>query len=78
MKDFLLLLVKNIVTNPKDVAVSEKTDTTGSILLELKVNPDDIGLVIGKGGKVIKSLRNLVKVKAIFEKKRVSIVLLEE
>jgi hypothetical protein len=77
MKEFLTFLVKNLVDHPDDVFVEEKTDSTGYISLELKVNPTDIGFVIGKGGKVIKSLRNIVKVKAIVEHKRVNIVLIE-
>ncbi len=77
MKDFLTFLVKNLVNHPDDVVIEEKTDSTGYILLELKVNPEDIGIIIGKAGKVIKSLRNLVKVKAIVERKRVNITLIE-
>ncbi len=77
MKEFLTFLVKNLVNHPDDVSVEEKIDSTGYILLELKVNPEDIGLIIGKAGKVIKSLRNLVKVKAIVEQKRVNITLIE-
>ncbi len=77
MKDFLTFLVKNLVAHPEDVSVEEKVDSTGYIMLELKVNPEDIGFVIGKAGKVIKSLRNLVKVKAIVERKRVNIALVE-
>ena len=77
MKEFLTFLVKNIVNHPDDVAVEEKIDSSGYISLELKVNPEDIGLVIGKAGKVIKSLRNLVKVKAIVERKKVNVTLIE-
>jgi len=78
MKEFLLFLVKNLVNNPDDVSVEEKIDSNGFINLELKVNPEDLGLIIGKEGKVIKSLRNLLKVKAIIEKKRINLVLVED
>ncbi|HSX57663.1 MAG TPA: KH domain-containing protein [Candidatus Saccharimonadales bacterium] len=77
MGDLLLFIVKNIVTEPEHVSVEEVKAPTGEINLELKVSPMDMGIVIGKGGKVIKSLRNLVKTKAILENKRVNIVLVE-
>lgn len=78
MKEFLTFLVKNLVNHPDDVSVEEQVDSSGYISLELKVNPEDIGLIIGKAGKVIKSLRNLVKVKAIIERKRVNVTLIED
>lgn len=77
MKDLLESLVKKIVSKPKEVKV-EEVNENGLINLNLKVANDDIGLVIGKSGKVIKSLRNLVKVKAILENKRVNINLVED
>lgn len=78
MKELLEYIVKNLIKNPDDVFVTESTAPGGEILLELKVNPEDMGLVIGKGGKVIKSIRNLVRTKAILENKRFNLVLVEE
>ncbi len=78
MKDLLSLIVENIVKNPSEVVVSETKDPSGEILLELKVSADDMGLVIGKGGKVIKSIRNLIRTKALLENKRVNLLLVEE
>lgn len=78
MKDLLLYILKHLVENPDDVFVTETTNPSGEILLEVKVNPEDMGLIIGKGGKVIKSIRNLVRTKAIVENKRFNLVLLEE
>lgn len=78
MKELLEYIVKNLIKNPDDVFVTESTGPSGEVLLELKVNPEDMGLVIGKGGKVIKSIRNLVRTKAILENKRFNLVLVEE
>lgn len=72
MKKLLEFLISSIVQNPKDVSVSEETDE-GSITLTAHVNPDDIKIVIGKEGRTVKALRDLVKVKAIKAKKRVDI-----
>ncbi|HEY4694374.1 MAG TPA: KH domain-containing protein [Candidatus Nanoarchaeia archaeon] len=78
MKDLLLYLTTNFVKNPKNVQVEEKVGASGEINLELSVHPDDMGLVIGKGGKVIKSLRNILRTKAILEGRRVNLVLTEQ
>lgn len=78
MKELLLYIVENIVNNPSDVKVSEQTREFGEVVLELKVNPEDMGLVIGKGGKIIKAVRSLIRTKAIVDKKKVNLVLLDQ
>ncbi len=78
MKELLTYIVENIVNNPTDVTVSEKTSDFGEIVLELKVNPEDMGLVIGKGGKIIKAIRSLIRTKAIIDKRKVNLVLLDQ
>ena len=52
-------LVKGIVDNPDDVNVKEKTHHRGTTL-EVRVNPDDIGKVIGRNGRTAKALRTVV------------------
>jgi uncharacterized protein len=58
MKDFIEYLVKNIVNDPNQVDIRTKEGTQGT-LIEIRVAPEDIGKVVGKGGKVIRSLRTL-------------------
>ncbi len=58
MKDFIEYLVKNIVNDPNQVDVRLK-DSPECTFIEIRVAPEDIGKVIGKGGKVIRSLRTL-------------------
>lgn len=72
MKKLLEFLVKTIVDSPKDVSV-QKNQEGDELILELKINPEDIKVVIGKEGKTIKALRELIKIKAFKEKKRVRI-----
>lgn len=72
MKQFLEYVVPNLVTHPEDVAVSEET-REGVIHLLIKVNAEDVGRVIGKSGKIIKSLRQLVRVMAIKQGVRVNV-----
>jgi predicted RNA-binding protein YlqC (UPF0109 family) len=46
---------------------------SGRLLYTIKTEPENIGLIIGKGGKMIKALRNVLKVRATLEKKAVSV-----
>ncbi len=58
MKDFIEYLVKNIVSDPAKVEITLKEGTEGT-LIEIRVAPADIGKVVGRGGKVIQSLRTI-------------------
>ena len=60
-QQFIEFVIKQMVDHPEDVVVTRSVDELG-ILLELKVNPEDTGKVIGKGGQTIKSLRILLRV----------------
>lgn len=76
MKDFLEFLVKAIVKNEDAVVITEETEGN-DITLKLEVAQEDMGLIIGKEGKTIKALRNLLRAKAIKEEKRVNLDLVE-
>ena len=52
-------LVRGIVDNPDDVEVSSRVNRSGE-LLEVRVNPDDLGRVIGRNGRTAKALRSVV------------------
>lgn len=58
-KEFIEYVAKSIVDYPEDVKLNvvEGEKTT---LIELKVNPKDVGKIIGKNGSIIKSLRTLL------------------
>lgn len=77
MKDFALWLIKAIVDHPNEVTI-EETEQNGQIGLNVGVAKEDMGQVIGKSGKIIKSLRNLLRIRGIKEGKRISLNLLEE
>ncbi|MDT8716444.1 KH domain-containing protein [Clostridium sp. 19966] len=70
MKELVEILAKAIVDNPDEVIVNEIVGEQ-SIILELKVAPDDMGKVIGKQGRIAKAIRTVVKAAAIKENKRV-------
>jgi predicted RNA-binding protein YlqC (UPF0109 family) len=77
MKDLVEFMVKSIVDAPNKVVV-DSTEADGVITLTITVDQTDMGKVIGKGGKIIKSLRHLAYARAIKENKRVQIVLTQE
>lgn len=52
-------LVKGIVDHPEDVVITEKNNRRGATL-EVRVNPEDIGKVIGRNGRTAKALRTVV------------------
>lgn len=74
MKDVLQYILEQITLEPKKVVVEEKVD---DLQVELIVTCDsnDIGRIIGKKGKIIKSLRKVLSIMAIKEGKRVTITM---
>lgn len=74
MKNLLEYLLIHLVENPEEVAIQEADDYHGK-LYTITVHPDDMGRVIGKGGKVIKAIRKIAQAKAMKEGIRAKIVL---
>ena len=60
MKDLLLYIARSLVEHPEDVTVTE-VQGTDELTLELRVNPDDMGKVIGRQGRIAKEIRTLVR-----------------
>lgn len=50
-----------LVDHPEELALTEVEGEGGAVILELSVHPDDVGKVIGKQGRIIRSLRTLAK-----------------
>jgi predicted RNA-binding protein YlqC (UPF0109 family) len=59
-QQFVEYIVKSLVGNPEGVVVERRIDEKG-VLLELTVDPDDLGRVIGKRGATAQSLRTLLR-----------------
>lgn len=72
MKELLEYIVKQIVSKPEEVEVSETT-SENNVDLVVKVAEDDLGAVIGKSGKVANSIRSVVRTSAKKFNKRVNI-----
>ncbi len=60
MKDMISFIAKSLVNNPDEVVVSE-TESPDAVIINLSVSPDDMGKVIGKQGRIAKSIRTLLK-----------------
>lgn len=70
MKDLLDFIIKNILNKDSKYEIVE--DDNGSIVtLTVKTAEEDGGMVIGKGGKIIKAIRNILRIKATMEKKKI-------
>lgn len=76
MKQFLEYLVKSIVEKPKKVEIQESKQE-GLTEYSIKVDPEDIKIVIGKNGRTIQAIRALAKTKAIKQGKRINVKLEE-
>lgn len=59
-QQFVEFIVKSLVSNPDAVQVTRRIDEKG-VLLELTVDPEDLGRVIGKRGATAQSLRTLLR-----------------
>lgn len=72
MKELVEFIAKSLVDSPDDVEVTEIPGTT-SVIIELRVAPDDMGRVIGRDGRVANAIRVLLRVLASKQGKRVTL-----
>ena len=72
MKELLLYIAQNLVDNPGDVTVTER-EADNETVFELRVNPSDMGKVIGRQGRVAREIRALMRSVAQRQGKRVSV-----
>ena len=72
LKETLVGIAKSIVDNPDAVVVTEEEDYD-LITLTLSVDPEDMGMVIGRHGRIAKAIRTLIKAAAAGSGKRVNV-----
>lgn len=75
-QEFLEFLVKSIVDHPDDVQVERKVDEMG-VLLSLRVNPLDMGQVVGRQGSTAKVIRSLLRIVGVKNHARVNLKIVE-
>ena len=76
MKELIEYIANQLVEDQSQVLVKESEDS-GRVRIELKVAKDDMGRVIGKGGRVANSIRVLLRVAAAREGKRATLDIVE-
>ena len=71
MAELLAYLARELVDDPDAVRVEEEEERDGALVLVLHVAADDVGKVIGRGGRIARALRTLVRASAVREGRRV-------
>jgi predicted RNA-binding protein YlqC (UPF0109 family) len=72
MAELLAYLARELVDDPEAVRVDAE-EREGALVLRLHVAPDDVGKVIGRGGRIVRALRTVVRASAVREGRRVLI-----
>ncbi|MBQ8213515.1 MAG: KH domain-containing protein [Clostridia bacterium] len=72
LQETLLDIAKAIVDSPEEVKVTQEEDER-SITLTLTVAPDDMGMVIGRHGKIAKAIRTVIKAASVNTGKKVNV-----
>ena len=75
-QEFVEYVVKCLVNNPDDVSTERTVDEMG-VLLTLKINPEDMGIIIGRQGQNARALRTLLKVIGAKNNARVNLKIYE-
>lgn len=78
MIETLTYIVTSIVDNADAVSIAEEVDENGMSNYIIHVAKEDIGKIIGKDGKVIRAIRNVMKIPAIKQTKRIRVSISEE
>ena len=76
MKELLTYIVKNLVSEPDAIAITEEIDGD-NVTFSLRVAPGDMGRVIGRHGRIAKEIRTLMKAAGNRENKRVTVDILD-
>lgn len=76
MKELLEVLARALVDDPSRVEVNQ-VEGEKSVILELKVAPEDMGKVIGKQGRIAKAIRTVVKAAAARDGRRVVVEIIQ-
>ncbi|MBI3957003.1 MAG: KH domain-containing protein [Candidatus Kerfeldbacteria bacterium] len=75
-QEFIEYVVKQLVDQPNDVSTDRSVDEMG-VLITLKVNPEDLGQVIGRQGQTAKAIRTLLRVVGARNHARVNLKIFE-
>jgi len=71
VEDLLEFLARALVDKPDEVSVEGFDEDDGTIVLEVRVAEDDVGKIIGRGGRTVSSLRTVMRAVASRQDERV-------
>jgi predicted RNA-binding protein YlqC (UPF0109 family) len=74
--ELLAYLARELVDDPEAVQV-ETEERDGALVLVLRVAPDDVGKVIGRGGRIIRALRTVVRASSARDGRRVLVEIVD-
>ncbi len=77
MRELLVYLARALVDHPDAVKVEEFEEDDGTLVLELSVDDDDYGQVIGRGGRTAQAIRAVIKAAAVKDNRRVLVDIVE-
>jgi predicted RNA-binding protein YlqC (UPF0109 family) len=72
LEELLLFLARSLVDEPEKVEVTSQ-ETDSRVDLILRVAPNDVGKVIGRHGRIVKSIRTVIKAASVKANKRVNV-----
>ncbi|NPV71207.1 MAG: KH domain-containing protein [Firmicutes bacterium] len=75
MRDLVEVLTRALVDHPEQVDVKE-VESESSVVVEVRVAPDDVGKIIGRQGRIARAIRTVVKAVAARDGKRASVEIL--
>lgn len=78
MKQILTTILKAIVKNPDEVEVIETSAGNNLVLCEIKVNKSDLGRVIGRNGKTLNLIYDIMKIVSSNNNKRIQLSIIED
>lgn len=70
MEDLVEYLARALVDNPEEVSVESYDEDDGSVVYELTVAEDDVGKIIGRGGRTVNALRCVLRACAAKQERR--------
>jgi predicted RNA-binding protein YlqC (UPF0109 family) len=77
VRELLEFLARGLVSDPDAVEVTEVEEIEGEVVFEIEVADEDLGRVIGRGGRVANALRTVMKAAATRAEKRVVVDILD-
>lgn len=74
--EFLQFVIESLVENKEDIHIDRTEDELG-VLLTLKVNKSDMGVIIGKNGNIVTSIRSLLRILGTKINKKINLKVLD-